>query len=1282
MPEVVVSMAIAGSVEGAIASVLVRAVAAAVVGSVLNSVFGGDQRKASPTGVVEQRAQGVMINQASGNEWIPVVVGQTRTGSLVSFRWTAGENNEFLYIIDVIGEGEIQAIDRILINEIDHDDARYRGNVWVETHLGADDQAASEMLLSELPDLFSATDIGAGLAYVVLKLRRNDRVFGGGEPSRMYDVRGRKWKDVITGTTKYSENPADVIYGYWTNTRFGNAIAEADMAIASFQEEADYYAERVAVPVASATIAADAATDKLTLTDLVGDWQTGDAFVYQAGTVAIGGMTDERLHWVIRVDATHWRVASSRANALAGIYIDLTSAGTGPHTVARREACSYSLVDATTLDETLEFASVNVGTGEVTLAADHHLITGQAFSYTAYWDNETAAWPDSGLVNGTEYYAIVTGTNKIKFAANVADAQAGTAIMLAGDGLTQSISYRYTADTTRHFAFEQANNILTGDKVRLHQDAGTLPSPFADDTEYYYGRVKEGIGGFAATYQDALEFNFITATTAGSGTFAVEHVDEPRYRLAGVIDTAREPEDNLPDLRASCRSWMFWAAGKFQLVADKPATPNGFSFSEDNMVGGLSWDKGGHEGRFNRVRAQWNNPARRFQPDQVVYDNATYRSQDNGALLEKTISLAFTPSATMAQRICQQECKTSRLPLRLEHDALSAGLKNMAGEVVSYSVDSLGLVDQPLRIFTMELKATDEVRVGAREYSDDVYTEDDLVPHRSGAVSVIPPSYTPPTPSGLHLAGQAATDDVFTGHSPTLEWNGHSVFGAWNPGDQPVGAGDGFYDDLLRGHRMEVWSWDPDTNTLGSLLRNEAFGLDNRFPYPLEKNIADTGGTPERNLAFLLRLQSKWNTESKVPAWLFIRNPTASISDFAVTALDRGLAFSYTCDDSDFLYIEVHLSTEPGFTPDSSTLKYKGAKRTGTINGAFGGRPQYVKFIAYDAFGPAPVSADYPVTPGNVPAEMTLENWTLRPASEASAWNAVAWSPSLGLLCAVASSGSGLVMTSPEGFTWTSRTAAEANQWRDIAWSPTLGLFAAVADSGTHRVMTSPDGVTWTARTTPVGVPYGAICWAEDLGLFVAAANTSLTGAILTSADGTTWTQRNLPGSNYILAGIAWSADLGLLLAVGSTGGGDSAALTSADGTTWTDVSPAGTRTLRAAAWAPELNLFAVVCQSGTGTRVLTSANGSTWTARTTPADITWMDIAWSAEAGAFVAVGFNGSDPYLMSSYDGVTWTSRGTPEDYTWSGVIWAAELGRFVAVAQGGSDYQVSLSQIYLP
>ena len=78
----------------------------------------------------------------------------------------------------------------------------------------------------------------------------------------------------------------------------------------------------------------------------------------------------------------------------------------------------------------------------------------------------------------------------------------------------------------------------------------------------------------------------------------------------------------------------------------------------------------------------------------------------------------------------------------------------------------------------------------------------------------------------------------------------------------------------------------------------------------------------------------------------------------------------------------------------------------------------------------------------------------------------------------VAVGGSGVVMTSPDGYSWTSRTSPGKMEWTSVTYGSENKLFVAVAVNGyANKVMTSPDGITWTGRPSPdepwLSVSYG-----------------------------------------------------------------------------------------------------------------------------------------------------------------------------------------------------------------
>lgn len=178
--------------------------------------------------------------------------------------------------------------------------------------------------------------------------------------------------------------------------------------------------------------------------------------------------------------------------------------------------------------------------------------------------------------------------------------------------------------------------------------------------------------------------------------------------------------------------------------------------------------------------------------------------------------------------------------------------------------------------------------------------------------------------------------------------------------------------------------------------------------------------------------------------------------------------------------------------------------------------------------------------------------WTARTSFSTQSIGAIAWSPKLGLLCAVTSSvgvaaASG---TSADGITWTLHASISANRWTTSAMTWGKDRFVVVGQDITTGgapalIAYSLDGVVFTQATDKIaagntlqGVAYDSIldryvaCWAGTTDLE-------------SSEDAITWTRRPTGGS------IGWRsvcANDGLFVAVGD----QNAVNTSNDGIVWT----------------------------------------------------------------------------------------------------------------------------------
>lgn len=327
----VVGTTILGVTIGAVGAAVIGGMAGMAVSGILTSAFTDkpDQQQATISSPADA---GFLVNTGSTAAAIPVVYGFRQIGCAHVLKHVAGPNNEYLYLICVACEGEIGGFEETYLDGVPISDPKFVGMLAVEYHVGTEDQAASEILLSDLPDMFDANDTGVGIAYAVLRLKRNPDLFPN-LPEVRFDIRGKLLFDYRDGQTKMSNNPSLAIRDYWTNSRYGRGVPGDAINTTSFAAEADYFDEFISAPTHSAAVTvADPATDTLTFADNE-IFDNRDGVVLSTTGTLPAPLVAGDLYYVIRVSPTKIKLATTDARAQARNVIDLTDSGTGTHTV-------------------------------------------------------------------------------------------------------------------------------------------------------------------------------------------------------------------------------------------------------------------------------------------------------------------------------------------------------------------------------------------------------------------------------------------------------------------------------------------------------------------------------------------------------------------------------------------------------------------------------------------------------------------------------------------------------------------------------------------------------------------------------------------------------------------------------------------------------------------------------------------------------------------------------------------------------------------------------------
>ncbi len=244
-------------------------------------------------------------------------------------------------------------------------------------------------------------------------------------------------------------------------------------------------------------------------------------------------------------------------------------------------------------------------------------------------------------------------------------------------------------------------------------------------------------------------------------------------------------------------------------------------------------------------------------------------------------------------------------------------------------------------------------------------------------------------------------------------------------------------------------------------------------------------------------------------------------------------------------------------------------------------------------------------------------------------WKHVIWVSKLNMFIAISNTNATYrSMTSSDGVTWVLRTSP-LNNWECVAWSDTLNLLVAVASTGTNKVMTSSDGINWTSRpAADDSLRWSYVLWCAERGLFIAVAD-NIVNAVMISYDGINWTLKSTPntglgsvGSNWF--SIAWSSKLGLFAAVSYAG----QIMTSSDTTTWTIIYNNANMNFASICWAQEVFVAISSKTSGTTKRLVYSYDGITWLEKdfvnTTNSSSSWDFITWSKYHAYFLVSGYD----------------------------------------------------------
>ncbi len=262
-----------------------------VVAGVSSLVNGG----AAGGSTASSASNGAQLSLQRGEDYVlDAIVGRFATGGQLVFHYELGDDNEYLNLAIVLGTGLHDSLEHLYVDGerktlVGSNSDTYGRTVseytvsgdphmWVKFFNGSKDQTADATMVSEVGDTsrWSTAHRLRGHAWAWVRLKYDEELFSGGEPSFVFQLKGlrlydwRKDSTVAGGsgahrwgnetTYEWTQNPSVVLYNYkrgiyvGTVRVFGAGALAADLNLAKFTAAANLSDESVVYPDTSVTI--------------------------------------------------------------------------------------------------------------------------------------------------------------------------------------------------------------------------------------------------------------------------------------------------------------------------------------------------------------------------------------------------------------------------------------------------------------------------------------------------------------------------------------------------------------------------------------------------------------------------------------------------------------------------------------------------------------------------------------------------------------------------------------------------------------------------------------------------------------------------------------------------------------------------------------------------------------------------------------------------------------------------------------------------------------------
>ena len=204
---------------------------------------------------------------------------------------------------------------------------------------------------------------------------------------------------------------------------------------------------------------------------------------------------------------------------------------------------------------------------------------------------------------------------------------------------------------------------------------------------------------------------------------------EDRYTINGSFVTALPPDDIITDLVASMAGTIWYGQGQWGIKAGAYTSPV-LTLDEDDLRSQLQINtRHSRRDNFNAVTGTFTGPDSNYQPtDYPQVTSAAFVTVDGGETVTQDISLPFTSTPTMAQRLAKIALYRQREQLTISGTFGLKALQLQIGDIINVTNTRLGFSSKNFEVvdwrFGSGTDQTLEVVLTLREISSAVYSWD------------------------------------------------------------------------------------------------------------------------------------------------------------------------------------------------------------------------------------------------------------------------------------------------------------------------------------------------------------------------------------------------------------------------------------------------------------------------------------------------------------------------------------------------------------------------------